>query len=1268
MSTSLLSTLSRGYGPWMGSIDNKHENLPSLDSNTAQHRHGPTVLTKDSTTFSGVPIADDGHLELPKTFLTRKGALILFTAPDELPVEPPRSPRLRRKRHKQKDFIDLSLKLRTLERLSLSVLQFGDKSYDKESASITDRDNSLFLSFLHDLSKEKNDSDAHSQPGGDFKFYVRDLKRRASCRFHGARDASPHRARSAELQELLDELEQVWPHTSNQREDSIATDGNDFFYPASPALGQNAERCLSRHRVLSSKKLAGSLKSINYMGRPFTADGSFGSLRAPQNIRNGRAKSAVSAVWGSDFPSSEKQPKSKHQAQNQLRSISDKSKVFDSSSRSYSQAKIKDITSWGEDKQPGDVSDENEDMQSQSGTEIEIKISGKHTSHSPSKLDKVYASTQSDLNNDIDAMLAEAASVLSSLAEDEDIDVPYGDLSETEEDFQLQDEWPGEQHDTLPRRRSPIVMSRIKQKQPMDPGLAQPLRPQYSNVMDVDDSSSTADRDAQTGIESNYATPFPSSRVITPTSGVTGDQAEEQDTAPVQPSMATDNDQLDEASLQIKREEERAAKLAALDYLLRPTNPPPVEIKSEETPLEEIEEEVFVELEKAKPPAPKRREQPVEVKKALIEDEVKEVESTDNRREEDVPQISERVLKEKEERERKSAKLREDKEKAEMKKKEEEEKLRQQKEEKAKAAEERLKTRAAEAARKKEEDRKKQEEEAVSEIHLVPIPPAAKKPGTVTRGKGVKPGKKEVKGPPKTQFVKPLDIIGSQQEDAKSLQTSDNLKSAPVEKLQRTSPKLKIAAQKEEPEVPEHLIEMFARKTEQEAEQEMEEEILKMKLAVDNALGESVVESEGTEGLTEEDFKLAQEALMAKIKMAEEDILENASPRAEVKNVSQKKAPKPEKKVPVSRKKKIPEVKRDPTKEREAMKEKERQEKQRRLEEARALQQKIHLKEEARKAKEAEAKRKAEELKERMEAIREEEAELERAEQDAREQLAAVRKAQREEREARRKADLERKKNQAIEKREKEKAMARAAREKEQEMLDSIADAEMARRLKEEEEAKREEEEMAAQEKFEAELLEAQKAAEEEEEKLRELERQAEEEAFQRIINEKEEAEERRWKLEEQARNMREEEERLQREMLEEEQKLEEERRKKEDEEEMRRNQEKGRLEKLQQMEEEARERLRAELDKRRAWALQRREQNLKVRAYIDAIRQTQGITEPWTFSYFVKWPKESYMRPMGQDPKKNKGPQKPRPKPPAPAEVSADTAVDQSAVEDTVG
>ena len=62
---------------------------------------------------------------------------MLFAAPADIPQEPLETPTQtpRRRRRKPKSVIDLSLKLRTLERLSMSVLQFGDqvrRYYDEQ--------------------------------------------------------------------------------------------------------------------------------------------------------------------------------------------------------------------------------------------------------------------------------------------------------------------------------------------------------------------------------------------------------------------------------------------------------------------------------------------------------------------------------------------------------------------------------------------------------------------------------------------------------------------------------------------------------------------------------------------------------------------------------------------------------------------------------------------------------------------------------------------------------------------------------------------------------------------------------------------------------------------------------------------------------------------------------------------------------------------------------------------------------------------------------
>ncbi|KAK7494360.1 hypothetical protein BaRGS_00014463 [Batillaria attramentaria] len=199
----MLSALSRGYSSWeSGELDpfgkNECKTLPEVGP-SEHHKHGVTVTPR--TPGRGVHIApappttapkDNGTctLDLPKTFLTRKGALLLFTAPEGLPEKDHVKPRGIRRKRKQQELIDLSLKLGTLERLQLSVLQYGDTHFDRETGSVTDKENRWFLKFLHQLSppdaedkiKEDEDpfTDPHAQPGGDLGGYLKDLKRRAS--------------------------------------------------------------------------------------------------------------------------------------------------------------------------------------------------------------------------------------------------------------------------------------------------------------------------------------------------------------------------------------------------------------------------------------------------------------------------------------------------------------------------------------------------------------------------------------------------------------------------------------------------------------------------------------------------------------------------------------------------------------------------------------------------------------------------------------------------------------------------------------------------------------------------------------------------------------------------------------------------------------------------------------------------------------------------------------------------------------------------------
>lgn len=102
----------------------------------------------------------------------------------------------------------------------------------------------------------------------------------------------------------------------------------------------------------------------------------------------------------------------------------------------------------------------------------------------------------------------------------------------------------------------------------------------------------------------------------------------------------------------------------------------------------------------------------------------------------------------------------------------------------------------------------------------------------------------------------------------------------------------------------------------------------------------------------------------------------------------------------------------------------------------------------------------------------------------------------------------------------------------------------------------------------------------------------------------------------------------------------------------------------IQKLEEEARARVRKELERRRARAMRRREFNLEQQGHMNGLRRTQGMTKPWVFTYYVHWPRDTYERrlPSG-DKKKNRAGGRPRAKtaPPMVAEAkpqTTDTAV----------
>ena len=108
----------------------------SLSASTSYHTREATLSGK--RTGSGRETSpmhtsrenSDAQMNLPKTFLTRKGALLLFAASEEedelLQEQAGLHPKFMRIR-KPVDVIDSSLKLGTLDKLAMSVLQFGEE-------------------------------------------------------------------------------------------------------------------------------------------------------------------------------------------------------------------------------------------------------------------------------------------------------------------------------------------------------------------------------------------------------------------------------------------------------------------------------------------------------------------------------------------------------------------------------------------------------------------------------------------------------------------------------------------------------------------------------------------------------------------------------------------------------------------------------------------------------------------------------------------------------------------------------------------------------------------------------------------------------------------------------------------------------------------------------------------------------------------------------------------------------------------------------------
>ncbi|XP_052708641.1 uncharacterized protein LOC128183589 isoform X9 [Crassostrea angulata] len=1212
----MLSPLTRGYGSWDGmhydpySDHAAEEKLPFINEQEP-HRHGITVghMSRCSTSLSfksgmappATPISRSEKLQretthnrlsrettsvdhsskydLPKTYLTKKGALMLFTAPkdDQELDESYGSPKVV-KTHRVKKLLDSSLKIGSLDRLAMSILQYGDEEeYDKENASISDEKKKMFIKILR---KEENqrELDTRSQPGCDLNSYLRDLKFRASYRANMSGDTNIPRSREAmELRAILQGLQDNrWPivyNTESGTFENRSSFGDQFTRPVSQqstrTQASQGSGSTTPRSILSASKLRASLKSYStYMGRPASDDTvkeiksslprvsirrssapSIGS-RSADLISPGRGKRRVhSSITGGSIVEEDEEG---------LPLYYDPLSGMEGSSIAYT-----DSTDLGPHMYTFDLA------------------SGE--------------SSHFDMDSQGDGP---------KLSGDGSVDVAE-DTNEQSDDVEVL-----------------IVEGQGSTDLASEP---QSSSNQFQLVVE-DQNTNTCDKSAQYELDVDSLNnsgvgigAIPSIRI--------GEGVSTNNIVDMSSALSSQPDPCSESE---KFDAETSTTLS--EDLIEPPGVNKVDIKpiSGVIPEEENVDVGFV-------------GEGVHIPRGDDEgDELDWEERAEDEDKETSPDLSISPVEDKDK--KKQLQTNEDKEKPKGL-------------DGAGGADPSISTKVEAPAPPK----------LVDQMPVIPDylkPKPQKTPKTKEKKARKQPAPKT-----KKDVTKAMSVASIQPE-------ADTASKAESVAKVWDHQKVEIPPEKDELVIPDHMKEAFDRDTEQSRaalEQQMKQNHRKARKTngvasiVDDTLNHTIDENYLETGLTEEELLEAKMAVEEKLLVAQAKIEEmektgtiedskNSDEKQKAVTVKEgkgkKKGGKGNSATKDSSAKRQAKVEKDLQAQKILKKEQKRIEEKKKLEEKRKLEDEIMARQELveeheQRTRDKELKRgKAakKELKLEMERLRREEMEMQEAVDEVHQYLAESRKRQREERDQRRKADQERRRDLAREKFEQDKKKREEESKKVMEELDRIHDLEMRKQKKLEEEMKREEEERIALEQAEEEEKERVRAEEDQERRVREIEVQMEEEEMQRLYNQEQEISRQRILLEMEREKMAEEEENKRQELLAEQMKYEEIKRKQEEEELRVLDEQRRRLQELKDMEEAAKLKLQQDLEERRAKALARREENLENRANMDKLKHSQGITKSWVFSYFVRWPLESYMVPMGVDETKKKG-FRPRPK-----------------------
>ncbi|XP_056015844.1 calponin homology domain-containing protein DDB_G0272472-like isoform X10 [Ostrea edulis] len=1205
----MLSPLTRGYGSWDGAHYDPYsdhateEKLPQINEREI-HRHGVTIghMSRCSTSLSfksniappATPISRSEKLQretthnrlpreitsvdqtnkydLPKTYLTKKGALMLFTAPkEEQELDEANGNPKKVKMHRVKKLLDSTLQMGSLDRLAMSILQYGDEEeYDKENTSISDEKHKLFMKILRKAENQR-ELDTRSQPGSDLHSYLRDLKFRARASMSG--DTNIPRSREAmELRAILQGLQDDrWPivyNTESGTYENRSNFGDQFTRPASqqshrPQTSPGSGTATPRS-ILSASKLRASLKSYNtYMGRPAT-----GVIPEEESVELGFDGEGVHIPQGID-------------------EVDEGELDWEEKGEEAACTEV-DLARYGiigeEDNGEGDDVEESTD---------EIRVSpkpdsaqGKSPAPSPAQPTKTHDPTsppkQEPDSSQIKASLSRPGSRASSKSTSPQI----------------------------PRTPSPSKqLSSISQSNKKSP----------SPVQKTVSPSQKPDPDKSSSVEVIKPCPSPEIRGKNTPPSVTITKKQSQ----IQNNLLS----FDAKKDTVTSPSHTVGSLSQVSTEKSQSNQEHTDIKSVKS--EEVLPSVpFSSSDQKEQGAPDAQQSQIMDGGAPAQTSVTSaIEKEEKSKQED----------ENEESHESSVTSAEDKSKKKQ-----------------------LQSNDEQKEYSEIESTSKTEPEAPTRlIDQMPVIPDYLKPKPQKTPK-TKEKKTKKQQPPRSKkdVTKAMSVASIQPE----AEVTGKEKSAP--KVWEHE-KVDIPPEKEELVIPDHMKEAFSRDTEQ-SKTALEEQMKQMANILDDTFKVTIDEELLEVGLTEEELLEAKMEVEEKLNVAQAKINEmektggadlesEETQRAEKEKAvklkegkAKKKGGKGGKSTPKDTVAKV-QGKSDKELEKQKVlkKEQKRTEEKKKLEEKRKLEDQIQerqelVEEHEQRTRDKELKRgkkeNKKELKLEVDRLRREELEMQEAVDEVHKYLAESRKRQREERDQRRKADQERRREHAREKFEQDKKKREEDSRKVMDELDRIHDLEMRKQKKLEEEMRREEEERLAIEQAEEEENSRVKAAEDQERRLREIELQMEEEEMQRLYLQEQEISRQRILLEMEREKMSEEEELKRQELLAEQIKLEEIKRKKEEEEQRVLDEQRRRLMELKEMEEAAKLKMQQDLEERRAKALARREENLENKSNMDKLKQSQGITKAWVFSYFVRWPLESYMVPIGGDETKKKG------------------------------